>query len=418
MDKIIGYWSNDELDYLFNPDKTFKIHWKSINVTNSGKYYFVQDEIYLEYGENNSLKWNGTIEVLDEFSLSIRDNANEIGKSDLFIRKLFNLNIKPFVVPKDNISIINFKSDNYYPQVLFPKSIISLLEKDDFNRPTKPNSITIPYEDENYKFKFGVIISGALMNFIFVMQGILFLAILGSFLFFTGFIWLVINPEGRRLRRKFEEYNKKFRLYELDLKKYNELISIPENEYDNFMKREILMNKFREFDNISYNLTDYKKGISHEYFKKHLIQVFGDGNKNPKGIIENIGFKKYESINNPYITDFAYKNSNLKLLIIIEIDEPYTLKSKKPIHNDDNIRNEFFLQINCIIIRFAEEQIVSNTSECCELILKIISIFEDLQKFEPNINHNVPLIKKWDYSSTLDLIKNHHRESYLKKILC
>ena len=73
--------------------------------------------------------------------------------------------------------------------------------------------------------------------------------------------------------------------------------------------------------------------------------------------------------------------------------------------------------MNWIIIRFAEEQIVNNANECCDLISKVVSIFEMLNEFNPTLSHKIPIVKKWDYISVTNLINNRYRESYLKNIM-
>lgn len=415
MEKIIGLWVNDEIIYQFNLDFTFKIIWKAKNAESLGKYSFIGNDIFLEYGRNNLLKWIGNIELLDDFSLHINDKSNEIGKVDKF-KKMFP---KISFEERNLIYKTKIQSENVedYPQVLISKSIISLIEKVKFQKPEKPVLIPRPIEENNDFYKFGLITVGVLFVIIFAVAKIYFLANLGSILALIGFIWFATYPEGKKLDRETKVYLEKYKIYDIKLKEYNRLISIPENEYDNFIKRELLVNKFREFDNALFNITDYKKGLSHNYFKTYLIQKFGNGNYNSKGIVENVGYKKYDIIDNPYITDFGYVDPILKLLIIIEIDEPYSIKDKKPIHIDDSKRNDFFLNLNWIIVRFAEEQIVNNAEDCCNLISDVISIFENANSFNPILSHKIPIIKKWNYNSVTNLINIKYRENYLKNIL-
>jgi very-short-patch-repair endonuclease len=415
MDIIIGHWENNEIEYHFFYDNSFIIIWKIKNTNSSGKYYFVGNNIFFEYGTNYSMKWNGIIELLNDSSLHIRDTSNEIGKVDEFKRNISKTTIlEKNVVYKTNIQSENVKE---YPQILFSKSIISLLQKQKFPKPIKPTQIYRPIEENNDLYKFGLIIGGVLILILFAVAKVYFLASVGSILALIGFIWFATYPEGRKLDKETKVYLEKYKSYEIQLKKYNRQISIPENEYDNYIKRELLLNKFDAFDDVLFNLTDYKKGLSHNYFKTYLINKFGNGNNNSKGIVENVAYKKYDIINNPYITDFGYINSILKLVIVIEIDEPYSIKEKKPIHIDDSKRNDFFLKMNWIIIRFAEEQVVNNTNECCDLISRVISIFENLNEFNPTLSHKIPIIKKWNQITVKNLIDSRHRESYLKNIV-
>ena len=80
--------------------------------------------------------------------------------------------------------------------------------------------------------------------------------------------------------------------------------------------------------------------------------------------------------NSSYTPDFIYRNE--EIFIDIEIDEPYTLEERKPIHyefNDDN-RDNFFLDINWAIVRFSERQIVNEPHNCIETIKSVLSIME------------------------------------------
>ena len=251
MDKIIGHWENNEIDYHFYLDNTFKIIWKIKKENSIGKYNLIGNDIFLEYGTNYLMKWNGTIEVLNDSSLHIKDESNEIGKVDEFKRNIPKTNI----FDKDIIykTKIQYENARDYPQILFPKSITSLLEKEKFQRPVKPDKIYRPIEENNNIFKFGLMIGGVLMLLLFANSKIFFLANVGSIIALIGFIWLATYPEGRKLDKETKVYLEKYKSYEIQLKKYNKQISIPENEYDNFIKGELLLNKFGDFDDVLYN---------------------------------------------------------------------------------------------------------------------------------------------------------------------
>ncbi|TEB40545.1 hypothetical protein D0809_30065, partial [Flavobacterium circumlabens] len=94
---------------------------------------------------------------------------------------------------------------------------------------------------------------------------------------------------------------------------------------------------------------DYKLS---KYFKGHI---------KTKKVIDN-GWKY------PYQPDFILYYQKYNLCIDIEIDEPYAMGSKKPIHFDDDKRNKFFLSKGWHIIRFAEEQICRYPDLCCKMI--------------------------------------------------
>jgi hypothetical protein len=93
---------------------------------------------------------------------------------------------------------------------------------------------------------------------------------------------------------------------------------------------------------------DPRRGYLEDYFHNYLTSFFQDKIK------VNLQLKKPD-FDYPYTPDFIYQDKKWNLYIDIEIDEPYVKNTKKPIHVDDSTRNEFFLESNWIIIRFAEE---------------------------------------------------------------
>lgn len=113
----------------------------------------------------------------------------------------------------------------------------------------------------------------------------------------------------------------------------------------------------KEYPNILYpkveiverNLIDFpnsKIGFTENFFEQKLKRYF------KSHILKNVVLndeKKY-----PYQPDYVFHYDERDLYIDIEIDEPYAYHSKKPIHIDDNKRNNYFLQKGWSIIRFAE----------------------------------------------------------------
>jgi len=79
---------------------------------------------------------------------------------------------------------------------------------------------------------------------------------------------------------------------------------------------------------------------------------------------------------NPYEPDFSLidRKNGLNMCIDVEIDEPYSGLSRRPMHckGDDVLRNAFFSDRGWIVIRFAEIQIHTNPLGCCRYLANVI----------------------------------------------
>jgi len=107
--------------------------------------------------------------------------------------------------------------------------------------------------------------------------------------------------------------------------------------------------------------------------------------------------------------DFIYADEEKKIFIAIEIDEPYSINNNHefiPIHykgSDDN-RNKGLLAIGWSIIRFAEEQIARNPSECAKFIEQYIN-GKDINEIEA--------IVCWSKEEAEKMIERKFRNTYL-----
>jgi very-short-patch-repair endonuclease len=122
-----------------------------------------------------------------------------------------------------------------------------------------------------------------------------------------------------------------------------------------------------------------------------------------------------------YIADFIVIHPSSALGIEIEIDEPYSLKTKQPVHCCDDPkerqRDKFFVERDWIVIRFSERQVVEAPLSCCKLISQIIydltgdeSYLEKL-KIKPNLNKH----STWSSKTAKELAVQNFRLSYLPK---
>ena len=191
------------------------------------------------------------------------------------------------------------------------------------------------------------------------------------------------------------------------------------------LKKEYLLKK-KEFDSKKLNVTveesnevyykflipklkaeskmeSFKRGKSELMFLNLLIKTFGNQIK-----VDNILGNHLDS----YYPDFTFVCKKTGLHIDVEIDEPYTLKDKKPIHyigSNDNKRNKFFLEQNWCVIRFSEKQIVQQPELCIELIKSFLSaIHNKSENYEINLKKD----KRWNYEEALVMSYNDSRNIY------
>lgn len=145
-----------------------------------------------------------------------------------------------------------------------------------------------------------------------------------------------------------------------------------------------------------------RNGLSEIEFLSVLIDKFKDK------ILFNRSMKY-----GAWYPDFIYHDKEKKILIDIEVDEPYAFPEMEPIHylDKDIDRNQYFRENNWFIIRFAEEQVITKPILCAEVISNLIKGIETLQL--DTINSSVPTIKKWTYEEAILMAKDEYRKVYL-----
>lgn len=117
------------------------------------------------------------------------------------------------------------------------------------------------------------------------------------------------------------------------------------------------------------------------------------------------------------LPDFVVHDKNIGYNLVIEIDEPYDLQYGYPIHcsETDNERDNYFLQQNWLVLRFAEIQWVQQPEYCCDYIAKFINeatlgLSElTVSGAFRNINH----VKCWNKDEALEMEAAGTREAYL-----
>ena len=108
------------------------------------------------------------------------------------------------------------------------------------------------------------------------------------------------------------------------------------------------------------------RGRSEAFFLPYLRQHFGQDS-----ILTNCRVPVEDPRRRAawYYPDFVYRDAS-GLHIDIEIDEPYSLATGEPIHcrGQDDYRNGFFIGKHWLVVRFTEEQVLTQPLLCCQLL--------------------------------------------------
>jgi hypothetical protein len=178
--------------------------------------------------------------------------------------------------------------------------------------------------------------------------------------------------------------------------------------------RQTLLNKFlaQRVEPVAFN-SDARQGASEGPFKL-ICQKYFDK------VIQAAEFEIPDFQHN-YSADFLVFHEATGLGIDVEIDEPYALLSKEPIHcqdvNSDSCRNDFFLSRGWVVIRFAERQVVKAPERCCKVIAQTIAQVTGDRTCLEQLKHFPDLFpeKTWTTRRAKQLAKKDYRFRYLPK---
>jgi hypothetical protein len=206
-------------------------------------------------------------------------------------------------------------------------------------------------------------------------------------------------------RISLEEYKLKLKQYQEYEHKYNKYIH--QKKHNLHQTLDILL-RSKIKDNLKAILlpnrdsSTVKRGHSEvSFLENHLLPEFHDKIK----LDMRLG-----SFSNPFCPDFVYAEDGL--FIDIEIDESYDFLSKKPIHyidGSDDERNDFFLQNNWFIVRFAEEQIKNDPDGCIEFIKHFVRCLKSFNINDIKYGYSKG-IRRWTYEESFLYAKNNSRE--------
>lgn len=116
-----------------------------------------------------------------------------------------------------------------------------------------------------------------------------------------------------------------------------------------------------------------------------------------------------------YKPDIAILWKSMGIAIDVEIDEPYDIKSREPIHcaddEKDYIRNAYFLENGWFVIRIAEEQVIKNVDDVCGYVFSVISVFAKDKRFARDYGINP--VKRWSKEEAQKMAEDGYRDKYL-----
>lgn len=147
------------------------------------------------------------------------------------------------------------------------------------------------------------------------------------------------------------------------------------------------------------------RGFSEEKFYHQLKKTFPDEVFVDKGP-QNTVYK--------YFPDITFVCKKTGICLDIEIDEPYTFDTREPIHyigSRDDERNKEILRQNWCIIRFSEEQIITEPQNCIKLVKGVLDTVR-----QKSINYAIPVKEKprWSLEEAKKMADQNYRENYMK----
>jgi very-short-patch-repair endonuclease len=329
---------------------------------------------------------------------------------------------------------------NTYPKVALPTFYKTIKDKTfnfkDFypnfnipNLPEKPNK-EIDYPKEFFgilvlifgvgfilSVPFGIIGSIIYSSFFsdsmtepqFWKQNVGFAVILILIIAIT-FYYYGFKKERKLIDMKSEIYDRDVILRKTQLEKKKELeLSIITNNLAFVERKKNLINKLNSLklniikDSIILDDNEIKKGVSEEFFYKILNKYSN--------------YKVYKSLKYGfYFPDLVIVKDNL--VAVLEIDEPYSFENKEPIHYDDMDENRdiFFVDNGFLVIRFAEDQILSEPLKCVKILDDIYGMVLNFGEYSNLKKINKIELPSWSYQTGFDLAYNNSRNKNLNKI--
>jgi len=341
--------------------------------------------------------------------------------------------------------IINITSTNYktYPEVYIPREIIKISKDfpplpEEPKEPKFPEDPKPPEKDNSSPGVLLIICAIFIITIIILISNgivgggemitylvILIILVVFCSIFYFGSRESNIDKENK-YRKDLQNYHNKVKKYEEDKIEYKKLMVLFEKDKKDIQSKKNIykfrQERLKEFL-FEYSPLDISKIYEENYIKKGVSETFFISFLN---ILKN--FKIYtdckiyipNSNNKGYFPDFILVNNSKKIVINLEIDEPYNAETGEPIHyfenhkSIDEKRNDFFTDNKWIVIRFAEQQIFQHPELCVKLIKVVIKDINSIN-FKKIKAPKQFIIKKWTKIEAHNLAYKKFRHSYIPK---
>lgn len=167
----------------------------------------------------------------------------------------------------------------------------------------------------------------------------------------------------------------------------------------------------------------------------HRCTVIGTrvGRPGPRGVSEHGFYTRLEEYFNgqllrdhrvefrgaqrDYEPDIILHLPDRVLRIDIEIDEPYSGVSRKPMHwlgSYDDDRDVYFSNNGWLTVRFAEEQVIKQSASCAAFLAEVIdSLLGTQTRAAIGSQETLAPIARWSYSEAKQMAELKYREGYL-----
>lgn len=153
------------------------------------------------------------------------------------------------------------------------------------------------------------------------------------------------------------------------------------------------------------------RGVGEKRFQKDIIRAFG--NKVKSHFVFPFKHSKYD-----FEPDYTFADKDFNLFVDIEIDEPYSGVSRKPMHyvrSADADRDTYFNDKGWVVIRFTEWQVVCEPEACCIYIATVVKSLIHPEDFDPTEIEELTIThqQEWSYKEAEQMAEEKYRESYL-----
>ncbi len=223
------------------------------------------------------------------------------------------------------------------------------------------------------------------------------------------------NRDKAEYPRKMDTYNRGYEKYKTELANYNSKIDglkysnsfkILEKSELNKAFNNLYRSNFQETFSPNFNTLPIPEGKSERLFYEFLLKYFGK-----EQVFVNQQFEYY-------FPDFVLIHPN-RIPIDIELDEPYALRTKEPIHfiNSDSKeridakRDKFFTSKSWAVIRFSEYQVKNFPDECCKEIFKLCEFLNIPTENKFKLIEDLDREKMWEYEDSLRMALTNFREN-------